>query len=141
MEDGQKKDLFDNCVYDSCHLNDFETVMCEHAASMAKICSGGAYEVIVTWRSNDLCREFYILLHYACEVNGLMLQQWNVAKEWNTSHVEAFAYQHAKTVTVRNAETLTDVRKVVSARKVWYLMVLENATAMTNVAAVLTGSL
>ncbi|ELU10327.1 hypothetical protein CAPTEDRAFT_158152 [Capitella teleta] len=54
MEDSQKKDLFDNCVYDSCHLNDFENVICDHSASMAKICQG-AYEVTVTWRSDDLC--------------------------------------------------------------------------------------
>ena len=59
MDNAQKQDLFDNCVYDSCHLNDFETVICTHGASMAMVCQN-QLEVTVTWRSPSLCREFFV---------------------------------------------------------------------------------
>merc|ERR1711976_622213 len=54
MDEFQAKDLFDNCVYDSCHLQDYETVVCEHAASMNMICNA-MYGVTVVWRGKDLC--------------------------------------------------------------------------------------
>merc|ERR1711976_45771 len=54
MDEFQAKDLFDNCVYDSCHLQDYETVVCEHAASMNLICNA-MYSITVEWRGKDLC--------------------------------------------------------------------------------------
>merc|ERR1711976_198495 len=54
MDEFQAKDLFDNCVYDSCHLQDFETVICEHASAMNQICNA-MFSITVEWRDDDLC--------------------------------------------------------------------------------------
>ena len=56
MNDAQRQDMFDNCVYDSCHLEDFETVVCGHAASMAMVCQN-QFDYTVTWRTESFCRE------------------------------------------------------------------------------------
>ncbi|ELU10221.1 hypothetical protein CAPTEDRAFT_141748, partial [Capitella teleta] len=54
MEEDEKKILLDSCVYDSCHLNDFETVICTQMAAMARTCQS-TYEVTVAWRSAVFC--------------------------------------------------------------------------------------
>jgi hypothetical protein len=50
----QVEDMFTNCVFDACYLNDYENPICEHAASMAMVCQG-ALDITVTWRSADRC--------------------------------------------------------------------------------------
>ena len=55
MTQAQKDEIFDNCVYDACNLNNFEDIVCRHSSSVAKICIA-QYNLQVTWRSTDFCR-------------------------------------------------------------------------------------
>jgi fibrillin 1 len=54
MPADQANDIFNNCVYDSCHLNEYNSTVCENAASLNKICKA-QYGLSITWRSEDLC--------------------------------------------------------------------------------------
>ena len=49
---------YDNCVFHSCTLEEYNTTVCEHAASTATFCQD-AYGVNVAWMTTDFCRMFY----------------------------------------------------------------------------------
>ncbi|ELT90278.1 hypothetical protein CAPTEDRAFT_158768 [Capitella teleta] len=54
MTDTQKADIFDNCVFDACSVDNYVDIVCRHAASLAKICVD-QYNIKVSWRSGDFC--------------------------------------------------------------------------------------
>ncbi|ELT91217.1 hypothetical protein CAPTEDRAFT_77232, partial [Capitella teleta] len=54
MDEVQLEDMYMNCVYDACLLDDYVNPICEHGASMAMVCQA-QFEITVTWRSEDLC--------------------------------------------------------------------------------------
>ena len=60
MDEAQIQDIFDNCVYDSCHLEDYETIICEHAASLNQVCNA-MFSITVEWRDDDLCGKHHDL--------------------------------------------------------------------------------
>jgi hypothetical protein len=54
MSELQRDEIFDNCVYDACNLNNYEDIVCRHAASVAKVCTD-QYDLKITWRSTSFC--------------------------------------------------------------------------------------
>ena len=60
MSEAQRKEVFDNCVYDSCNLNNYEDIVCRHAKSLARICTD-QYNLKISWRSANFCRKYDIV--------------------------------------------------------------------------------